>query len=106
MQGLPFYVSAHHPLQNELRVFAANSKFLVRSETFRCWTPHRLARAFHARDRRIEKSASFKHGTGDVEQTITNCAEGAGMTVTSGSESGVLGPAGRVALDRDTRPVE
>jgi hypothetical protein len=69
----------------------------------RCWTPHPLASAFCARDRRIEQSASFKHGTADVEQTIANCAEGA---VTSGTESGVPGPAGRVVLYRDTCPIE
>jgi hypothetical protein len=48
--------------------------------TFRCWTPTLLASAFCARDRRIKQSASFKHGTGDVEQMIANCAEGVGMT--------------------------
>ena len=52
------------------------------AEDLRRWSvaglPTLLASAFCARDRRIEQSASFKHGTGDVEQTIANCAEGGG----------------------------
>jgi hypothetical protein len=43
--------------------------------------------AFLRCDLRIEQSSLFQHGTGDIEQPVDDRTKGAGMAVTSSSES-------------------
>ncbi len=53
----------------------------------------------------IEEGLVLQHGAGDREQSIGDGSEGAGMAVAALAQSGVLGPAGRVVLDGDARPM-
>jgi hypothetical protein len=53
----------------------------------------------------IEEGLVLEHGAGDGEQAIGDGSEGAGMAVAALAESGVLGPAGRVVLHGDARPM-
>ena len=53
----------------------------------------------------IEEGLALKHGAGDGEQSIGDGSEGAGVAVAALAESGVLGPAGRVVLHGEARPM-
>ena len=55
------------------------------------WTSHRLSSAFLALEAGVEQRAVFEHGAGDVEETVADGAESAGMAAAAGFQSKILG---------------
>ena len=53
----------------------------------------------------IEGGLVFEHGTGDSDKPVSDGSQGTGMAVAAGTEGGVFGTAGWVALHGDARPV-
>ena len=53
----------------------------------------------------IEGRLVFEHGASDREEAVGDAAQGAGMSVTAGSEGGVFGLADGVVLHGDAGPV-
>ena len=53
----------------------------------------------------IEGGLVFKHGTGDGDEPVGDGSQGTGMALAAGTEGGVFGTAGWVALHGDARPV-
>src|SRR5215470_2489528 len=54
------------------------------------WTSHGLSSAILAFQAGIEQRAVFKHGAGDVEETVANGAQSPGMATTTGFQSEIL----------------
>ena len=67
------------------------------------WTSHRLSSAFLALEAGVEQRAVFEHGAGDVEETVADGAESAGMAAAAGFQSKILGFALLVAAPGGVR---
>jgi hypothetical protein len=68
-------------------------------------TPHRSARDIFGRRGRVEGSAGFQHGAGDVEEAVCDGSQGSAVAVASTSQGGVFRSAFGVALNSDAGPV-
>lgn len=53
----------------------------------------------------IEEGLVLQHCTGDFEQSVCHGSEGTAMGLAPGSQGGIFGAAGRIALHGDTSPM-
>jgi len=53
----------------------------------------------------VKQRSIFEHGAGDVEETVTDSAESAGMAATAGFQSKILGFALLIGPSRGIRQV-
>src|SRR4249920_813509 len=95
----PYHTTAYRSLQKGCKIVYADSPQSPLG------TSRGLSSAFLALEAGVEQRAVFEHGAGDVEETVADGAESAGMAAAAGFQSKILGFALLVAAPGGVRQV-